>query len=68
MYSKTENIAFGAAWDGDGVSQRPIVWQTNWTLYQDRNMLLGKDFFVTPSDSVAIIAANATYVDWSKIM
>lgn len=34
---------FGAASDGDG----------------DRNMILGKHFFVTPSDSVAIIAANA---------
>jgi len=35
---------FGAASDGDG----------------DRNMILGNNFFVTPSDSVAIIAANAT--------
>ena len=35
--------AFGAASDGDG----------------DRNMILGDNFFVTPSDSVAIIAANA---------
>ncbi|KAL1565594.1 phosphoglucomutase (alpha-D-glucose-1,6-bisphosphate-dependent) [Salvia divinorum] len=34
---------FGAASDGDG----------------DRNMILGSRFFVTPSDSVAIIAANA---------
>ncbi|KAF6155496.1 hypothetical protein GIB67_017851 [Kingdonia uniflora] len=34
---------FGAASDGDG----------------DRNMILGKGFFITPSDSVAIIAANA---------
>ncbi|XP_027159739.1 phosphoglucomutase, chloroplastic [Coffea eugenioides] len=34
---------FGAASDGDG----------------DRNMILGGEFFVTPSDSVAIIAANA---------
>ncbi|MDG1821220.1 MAG: alpha-D-glucose phosphate-specific phosphoglucomutase [Methylophilaceae bacterium] len=34
---------FGAASDGDG----------------DRNMSLGKAFFVTPSDSLAIIAANA---------
>ncbi|GMH29543.1 hypothetical protein Nepgr_031386 [Nepenthes gracilis] len=34
---------FGAASDGDG----------------DRNMILGQSFFVTPSDSVAIIAANA---------
>jgi phosphoglucomutase len=35
---------FGAASDGDG----------------DRNMVLGKNFFVTPSDSLAILAANAT--------
>jgi phosphoglucomutase len=34
----------GAASDGDG----------------DRNMILGKKFFVTPSDSLALIAANAT--------
>lgn len=34
---------FGAASDGDG----------------DRNMILGRRFFVTPSDSVAILAANA---------
>ena len=37
---------FGAASDGDG----------------DRNMILGKRFFVTPSDSLAIIAANATLI------
>eukprot|EP00475_Leptophrys_vorax_P035399 TRINITY_DN5830_c0_g1_i3.p1 TRINITY_DN5830_c0_g1~~TRINITY_DN5830_c0_g1_i3.p1 ORF type:complete len:300 (+),score=99.86 TRINITY_DN5830_c0_g1_i3:211-1110(+) len=42
---KDENVPdFGAACDGDA----------------DRNMILGKKFFVTPSDSVAIIAANAT--------
>jgi phosphoglucomutase len=34
---------FGAASDGDG----------------DRNMVIGKRFFVTPSDSLAVIAANA---------
>jgi phosphoglucomutase len=34
---------FGAASDGDG----------------DRNMILGRDFFVTPSDSLAVMAANA---------
>ena len=38
------NIAFGAASDGDG----------------DRNMIYGKGAFVTPSDSVAIIA------DWAE--
>ncbi len=37
---------FGAASDGDG----------------DRNMILGKKFFVTPSDSLAIIAANANLI------
>jgi len=37
---------FGAASDGDG----------------DRNMILGKNFFVTPSDSLAILAANATLI------
>ncbi len=37
---------FGAASDGDG----------------DRNMILGKRFFVTPSDSLAILAANAHLV------
>ena len=34
---------FGAASDGDG----------------DRNMILGSRFFVTPSDSLAVLAANA---------
>lgn len=34
---------FGAASDGDG----------------DRNMILGRDFYVTPSDSLAVLAANA---------
>lgn len=33
---------FGAASDGDG----------------DRNMILGKNFYVTPSDSLAVLAAN----------
>ncbi|HEY0664503.1 MAG TPA: alpha-D-glucose phosphate-specific phosphoglucomutase, partial [Gallionella sp.] len=37
---------FGAASDGDG----------------DRNMILGSHFFVTPSDSLAVIAANAHLV------
>ncbi|CDL01027.1 Phosphoglucomutase [Magnetospirillum gryphiswaldense MSR-1 v2] len=35
---------FGAASDGDG----------------DRNMILGRGFYVTPSDSLAVLAANAT--------
>ncbi len=37
---------FGAASDGDG----------------DRNMVLGRHFFVTPSDSLAVLAANAHLV------
>jgi phosphoglucomutase len=37
---------FGAASDGDG----------------DRNMILGRKFFVTPSDSLAVLAANAKLV------
>jgi len=36
-------VDFGAASDGDG----------------DRNMILGRNFFVTPSDSLAVLAANA---------
>ena len=39
-----KGLDFAAASDGDG----------------DRNMILGKDIFVTPSDSLAILAANAT--------
>lgn len=41
-----ENIPFGAASDGDG----------------DRNMIYGKSAFVTPSDSVAVIA------DWAHVI
>ncbi len=47
MYDEVMSAAgpdFGAASDGDG----------------DRNMVVGKGMFVTPSDSLAIIAANAT--------
>ena len=41
---------FGAASDGDG----------------DRNMILGRHFFVTPSDSLAVLAANAKLVPGYK--
>lgn len=41
---------FGAAADGDA----------------DRNMIVGKKFFVTPSDSVAIIAANYECIPYFK--
>lgn len=37
---------FGAASDGDG----------------DRNMIIGRHFIVTPSDSLAVLAANATLI------
>jgi phosphoglucomutase len=40
----TDAPDFGAASDGDG----------------DRNMILGRGCYVTPSDSLAVIAANAT--------
>lgn len=45
-----DNIAFGAASDGDG----------------DRNMIYGKGAFVTPSDSVAIIAHWADVIPYFK--
>ena len=41
-----DGLDFAAASDGDG----------------DRNMILGKNFFVTPSDSLAVLAANAHHV------
>ena len=41
---------FGAASDGDG----------------DRNMILGRNFFVTPSDSIAVLTANAHLVPGYK--
>ena len=44
------NIPFGAASDGDG----------------DRNMIYGKNAFVTPSDSVAIIAHWADTIPYFK--
>jgi len=46
LTSGPEAVDFAAASDGDG----------------DRNMILGRDFFVTPSDSLAVIAANAHLV------
>ncbi|ODV84436.1 hypothetical protein CANARDRAFT_8784 [[Candida] arabinofermentans NRRL YB-2248] len=44
----SENIAFGAASDGDG----------------DRNMIYGAGAFVSPGDSVAIIAENAEFIPY----
>lgn len=46
LYEKmfsAESPTIGAASDGDG----------------DRNLIIGKQFFVTPSDSLAVMAANA---------
>lgn len=43
LASGPTGVDFAAASDGDG----------------DRNMILGHDFFVTPSDSLAVMAANA---------
>jgi phosphoglucomutase len=39
-------LSFGAASDGDG----------------DRNMIVGRDFIVSPSDSLAVLAANYKYI------
>ena len=46
MTQGPDAVDFAAASDGDG----------------DRNMILGRDFFVTPSDSLAVLAANATLI------
>ncbi|CAK0779079.1 Phosphoglucomutase [Gammaproteobacteria bacterium] len=46
LLSGDNALDFGAASDGDG----------------DRNMVLGRDFFVTPSDSLALIAAHAHHI------
>jgi phosphoglucomutase len=43
LFEGPDTPDFGAASDGDG----------------DRNMILGRKFFVTPSDSLAVMAANA---------
>jgi phosphoglucomutase len=43
LSSGPDGVDFAAASDGDG----------------DRNMVLGRNFFVTPSDSLAVMAANA---------
>ena len=50
LLNAPNRIDFGAASDGDG----------------DRNMILGHYFFVTPSDSLAIMAANAHLIPGYK--
>lgn len=48
---ETGEYIFGAAFDGDG----------------DRNMILGQNaFFVTPSDSLAVLAANLDFIPYFK--
>jgi phosphoglucomutase len=47
---QNEGIDFGAASDGDG----------------DRNMIVGNDVFVNPSDSVAVIAAYSSTIPYFK--
>jgi len=46
LINADNQIAFGAASDGDG----------------DRNMVLGKEFYINPCDSLAVLAANAELV------
>jgi phosphoglucomutase len=46
LMNNQQGPAFGGASDGDG----------------DRNMILGRRFFVNPSDSLAVIAANAELI------
>ena len=46
LTSGRDAVDFAAASDGDG----------------DRNMILGRNFFVTPSDSLAVMVANAHHI------
>ena len=46
LASGPDAVDFAAASDGDG----------------DRNMVMGRNFFVTPSDSLAVMAANAQHI------
>lgn len=50
LLNAPKRVEFGAASDGDG----------------DRNMILGHYFFVTPSDSLAVLAANAHLIPGYK--
>ena len=43
-------LSFGAASDGDG----------------DRNMIVGRDFVVSPSDSLAVLAANYQLINFGR--
>ena len=45
-----EELALGVAFDGDG----------------DRNMIVGHRFFASPSDSLAVLAAQAKSIKWFK--
>merc|ERR1719353_654912 len=48
--TKSAPPIFGAVADGDA----------------DRNMIMGRNFFCSPSDSLAVIVANATCIPWYK--
>jgi len=50
FHHKVDAPDFGAACDGDA----------------DRNMILGKNFFVTPSDSIAVLTANHKSIPFLK--
>ena len=50
LLSQADGPDFGAASDGDG----------------DRNMIIGNNFYVSPSDSLAVLAANAHLVSGYK--
>eukprot|EP00735_Rhodelphis_limneticus_P003951 TRINITY_DN15495_c0_g1::TRINITY_DN15495_c0_g1_i1::g.30570::m.30570 TRINITY_DN15495_c0_g1::TRINITY_DN15495_c0_g1_i1::g.30570 ORF type:complete len:562 (+),score=188.65,sp/Q9SCY0/PGMP_ARATH/62.46/0.0,PGM_PMM_I/PF02878.11/3.9e-36,PGM_PMM_III/PF02880.11/1.8e-27,PGM_PMM_II/PF02879.11/8e-14,PGM_PMM_IV/PF00408.15/2e-10,Ribosomal_S6e/PF01092.14/0.062,DUF91/PF01939.11/0.15 TRINITY_DN15495_c0_g1_i1:7-1692(+) len=50
LFADGNKFTIGVASDGDG----------------DRNMILGDHFFVTPSDSVAVIAAHAQEIPYFK--
>lgn len=68
-----EPPVLGAAADGDDRLQRGrdrVRGRASWSLFSDavgdadRNMIVGRRFFVTPSDSLAVIAAHAHALPW----
>jgi phosphoglucomutase len=73
---KTKIPNFGAASDGDAVCSPSLFFACLFvycqplahisSVSQDRNMILGNEFFVTPSDSVAILAANSSCIPFFK--
>lgn len=68
---KNGDFGFGAAFDGDGVRKTSNIFRSrsaNRFIYRkDRNMILGeKAFFVTPSDSLAVIANNMECIPYFR--